>query len=183
MDDKIKKCWFFKEMNMIKNLKFGKIVFFILVAITAAGLMAASFSGWGYKALDGDSITVAMENEKVISVELAGIDCPELEQDFGKEAMDFSKAFIYKKKLLVEISSYDTEGHVVARVSLDGQDLSLALLEAGLAWYDKKNSSDKQLAKAQKKAKKAKTGLWSNPKPTPPWIFRSVEENKEKSTQ
>ena len=173
----------FKEIKMSEDLKVGKIVFFVVLAMAAAALMAASFSGWGYKALDGDSITVAMESEKVIAVELEGIDCPELEQDFGKEARDFSKSFIYKKKLLVEISAYDTEGHVIARVTLEGKDLSLALLEAGLAWYDKKTGSDKQLAKAQKKAKKAKTGLWSNPNPTPPWIFRSQQEEKEKSNQ
>ena len=119
----------FKEINMSDYFKIGKMIFGVIVVITAVTLTAASFSGWGYKALDGDSITVAMENEKVISVELEGVDCPELDQDFGKEARDFTKSFIYKKKLLVEISSYDSNGHVVARVSQEGKDLSLALLE------------------------------------------------------
>jgi micrococcal nuclease len=157
---------------MKEYLKFKNIVFFTGLAMAAAGLSGATFTGWGYKALDGDSITVAISTEKIISIELEGIDCPELEQDFGKEAQDFTKNFIYKKKLKVEIKAYETEELVIGRVFLDGQDLSLALTEAGLAWYDKKKSPDKNLARAQKNAKKAKKGLWSKPNPTPPWIFR-----------
>jgi endonuclease YncB( thermonuclease family) len=165
---------------MKENLKLKSIVFFAVLVIAAAGLSGATFTGWGYKALDGDSVTVAISTEKIISIELEGIDCPEPEQDFGKEAADFTKNFIYKKKVKVEIIAYETEGRVSGRVFLEDKDLSLALIEAGLAWYDKKNSSDKKLAKAQKKAKKAKKGLWSIEKPTPPWIFRASHEKSEK---
>jgi endonuclease YncB( thermonuclease family) len=165
---------------MKNKLKFKNIVFFTVLVIAAAGLCGATFTGWGYKALDGDSITVAISEEKIISVELEGIDCPELEQDFGQEAKDFTKNFIYKKKLKVEIKAYDAEERVIGRVFLENKDLSLALIEAGLAWYDKKKGPDKKLAKAQKKAKKAKIGLWSKPKPTPPWIFRTAQEDKAK---
>lgn len=161
---------------MKENLKFKNIVFFTVLVIAAAGLSGATFTGWGYKALDGDSITVAISTEKIISIELEGIDCPEPEQDFGKEATEFTKNFIYKKKVKVEIKTYDTEERVVGRVFLEDKGLSLALIEAGLAWYDKKKGPDKKLAKAQKKAKKAKIGLWSKVKPTPPWIFRASQE-------
>jgi micrococcal nuclease len=158
---------------MKEHLKLENIVFFTVLVMAAAGLSGATFTGWGYKALDGDSITVAISTEKIISIELEGIDCPELEQDFGKEAQEFTKNFIYKKKLKVEIKAYETEEFVIGRVFIDGQDLSLALAEAGLAWYDKKKSPDKNLARAQKNAKKAKKGLWSGPNPTPPWIFKA----------
>ena len=161
---------------MKKNLKFKHIVFFTVLVIAAVGLSGAIFTGWGYKTLDGDSITVAMSREKIISVELAGIDCPEPAQDFGKEAEDFTKEFIYKKKVKVEIVAYDTEDSIIGRVFLEDRDLSLELIEAGLAWYDKEKGPDKKLAKAQKTAKKAKKGLWSNPNPTPPWIFRAAHE-------
>ena len=164
---------------MKENLKLTNIVFFAVLVIAAAGLSGAAFTGWGYKALDGDSVTVAISEEKIISIELDGIDCPELEQDFGKEAQDFTKNFIYKKKVKVEIRAYDTESSVIGRVFLEDKDLSLALIEAGLAWYDKKKSSDKKLAKAQKKAKKAKKGLWSKEKPTPPWIFRASQQKSQ----
>jgi len=164
---------------MKENLKFKNIAFFAVLVMAAAGLVGAAFSGWGYKALDGDSITVAISTEKIISIELAGIDCPELEQDFGKEAQNFTKNFIYKKKLNVEIIAYEAEDRIIGRVSLEDKDLSLALIEAGLAWYDKNKNPGKNLAKAQKSAKKTKKGLWSNPNPTPPWIFRASHEKSQ----
>lgn len=165
---------------MKENLKFKIIIFFAVLVIVSAGLIGAIFTGWGYKALDGDSVTVAINTEKIISIELDGIDCPELEQDFGKEAQDFTKNFIYKKKVKVEIKGYDAEDRVIGRILVEDKDLSLALVEAGLAWYDKKKSSDKSLAKAQKSAKKAKKGLWSSPNPIPPWIFRETQKKSEK---
>jgi micrococcal nuclease len=164
---------------MKENLKFKSIVFFAVLVIGAIVLIGATFTGWGYKALDGDSVTVAISTEKIISIELDGIDCPELEQDFGKEAQDFTKNFIYKKKVKVEIKGYESEDRVIGRIFLEDKDLSLALIEAGLAWYDKKKSPDKSLAKAQKSAKKAKKGLWSAPNPTPPWIFRATQKKSE----
>jgi endonuclease YncB( thermonuclease family) len=164
---------------MKKRIQLMNIVFLTLMVIAGSGLNGASFTGWGYKALDGDSVTVVISKEKIISVNLEGIDCPELEQDFGKEAADFIKSLIYKKKVKVEVKSYEKD-IVIGRVFLEEKDLSLSLVEAGLAWYDKKNSTDKQLAKAQKKAKKAKIGIWSNPKPTPPWLFRSQQNDTDK---
>lgn len=164
-------------------MKFGKIVFFAVLVIAAVDLGAATFTGWGYKIQDGDSILIAIKGKKSIPVELGGIDCPELEQDFGKEASDFTKSFVYRKKVAVEIKTYNADGVIVARASVDGKDLSLALIEAGLAWYYKKYDSDRMLSKAQKKAKKAKKGLWSLPKPTPPWTFRETQEKAKSKSQ
>lgn len=164
-----------KEGNMRKKSRFKTILFFAVIIYAFANLNAATFIAYGYKALDGDSITVVY-NRKQLSVELDGIDCPELEQQFGKEAQEFTKSFIYKKKVTVEIKDYDEKDRMIGRISFQGKDLSLALIEEGLAWYDKENSSDKVLAKAQKKAKKAKKGLWKQSKPTPPWTFRKIAE-------
>jgi len=113
---------------------------------------------------------------------LDGIDCPEPEQEFGKEASEFTTSFVYKKKLTVDIRNYDDDDRMIGRVALDGEDLSLRLVEEGLAWCVKKNS-DKKLVKAQKKAKKAKKGLWKQAKPTPPWTFREVRRKLKESKQ
>ncbi len=161
--------------------KFIKATFcLLLVIIFTAVLYALTFHGWGYKATDGDSVVIILNNKKKVVVELEGIDCPELQQDCGNEAMEFTKAFIYKKKVRVDIKDYNNEDVFVGRLFVDGQDLSLALIEEGLAWYDKKNSSDKTLGKAQKKAKKAKKGLWKKTNPTPPWTFRNTSKLTEK---
>jgi endonuclease YncB( thermonuclease family) len=171
---------------MRKKLILNTMIFFVVPVFAVSNLGAATFAAWGYKILDGDSIIVVFKN-KQISIELDGIDCPEPEQEFGKEAAEFTTSFVYKKKLTVDIRNYDEEDRMIARVAFDGKDLSLTLVEEGLAWYVKKKSSGKKLVRAQKKAKKAKKGLWKQSKPTPPWTFRDVrqklKEIKEQSSE
>ncbi len=53
-----------------------------------------------------------------------------------------------------------------------GQDVSLAVVKAGLAWHYREYSRDKALADAELSARTAKQGLWSAPDPTPPWDYR-----------
>lgn len=160
---------------MRKKFRLNTMAFFVVLVFSVSNLGAATFTAWGYKILDGDSIIVVF-NKKQISIELDGIDCPEPEQEFGKEAAEFTTSFVYKKKLTIDIRNYDEEDRMIGRVVVDGKDLSLILVEEGLAWYVKDKNSDKKLAKAQKKAKKAKKGLWKQSKPTPPWTFRDIRQ-------
>jgi micrococcal nuclease len=157
---------------MKKNLK---NVLFLVILLAAFNLWAPSFTGTCIRITDGDSIAIWVHN-KVVEVELEGIDCPEISQDFGKEAKDFTSSMIFKKKVTVHIKSYDPEERVVGRVFLDDTDLSLELVNAGMAWHDRKHNSEKKLSRAQKRAKKNKTGLWSKPKPTAPWVYRKTQE-------
>ena len=157
---------------MKKNLK---NVFFFVILLAAFNLSAASFTGTCIRITDGDSIAIWVHN-KVVEVELEGIDCPEISQDFGKEAKDFTSSMIFKKKVTVHIKSYDSQERVVGRVFVDDKYLSLELVNAGLAWHDRKHNSEKILSGAQKRAKKNKTGLWSKPKPTAPWLYRKKQE-------
>ncbi len=62
---------------------------------------------------------------------------------------------------------------MVARVIVDGTDVSLALVEAGLAWHYKQYSDDPVLAAAEVVAKAKKVGVWSLPNPVPPWAYRA----------
>ena len=166
---------------MRKKTKFN-IAIPVLLVFAVSIVNAATFEAWGYKAEDGDSVVVVFNN-KQLQIELDGIDCPELEQEFGKEAQAYAKSFIYKKKVTVEIRNYDEQDRIIGRISLSGKDLSLALIEEGLAWYYKKDSSDKELSKAQKKAKKEKKGLWKQAKPTPPWTYRETHGKLKKSKE
>lgn len=164
---------------MKKKSKIGNIYFFIFLVLATFSLSAVTFTGVGYQTTDGDTISVVF-NRKAIIVELAGVDCPELEQDFGKEAAAFTNSFIYRKKVTVDVLNYDEEEHIIGKVTVDEKDLALALIEEGLGWYIDGTSSDKELSRAQKTAKKAKKGLWIQPKPTPPWTFRENQDKLKK---
>ena len=47
-------------------------------------------------------------------------------------------------------------------------------------WYRKYAPKDKELAKAEATARKAKRGLWADPNPIPPWVWRQKQREKEK---
>ena len=152
-------------------------LFHRLPAIAAGSLLVAalpafggeSFTGKVTDASDGDTIVIG-SGGRVRVVQLAGIDAPELTQDFGDDARDFVKSMTKGKKVTVEILETKSRTSLVANVSVDGKDLAAALVEAGLAWSETGSNAD--LKTAQEKAKSGKQGLWASTNPTPPWDFR-----------
>ena len=145
-----------------------------LVALVLSSVPAFAherFAGRVVGITDGDTISVMREGRSV-RVRLEGIDCPERGQDFGQRAKQFTSEMAFGKDAVVEVRDVNRYGRLVARVSVGGEDVSLALLRSGLAWHYTKYSRDPKLAEAEIAAKAAKLGLWSRPAPTPPWEFR-----------
>ena len=120
---------------------------------------------------DGDTISVLRTNTPV-KIRLEGIDCPEGGQDFSQRAKSFTSTMVIGKSVTVVPKELDKYGRLVARVIADGQDVSLALVQAGLAWHYKQYSSDQALAAAEVAARRAGIGVWSVKSPMPPWEFR-----------
>jgi endonuclease YncB( thermonuclease family) len=106
-------------------------------------------------------------------IRLEGVDCPEHGQPFADAARDFTSAFVKDKGLAIEGAVADEYGRLIARVRVEGRDLSLALARAGLAWHFKRYSSDTALAQAEDAARKERLGLWSEASPVAPWDFRA----------
>ncbi len=162
-----------KHFSMKKrSFIFGLILILGLVSLSRG----AVFKGWCVKILDGDTVVVYV-NKKMLKIRLAYIDCPESDQPFGPESIQFVTSLKLKKKVQVENESYAEDGLLIGRVIINNQDLSMILVEAGLAWYYKDHGAERYLAKAQRKAKRNKIGLWIQKKPVAPWIYR---EHKQK---
>jgi micrococcal nuclease len=159
-----------------------KYVIVFVIFLLAINLNAAIFKGICVKVIDGDTIVLYV-NKKVLHIRFEAIDCPELKQDFGEDAKKFTNSMTFKKEVSVHIKAYDKYNRIVGRAYVNDQDLSLELVKAGLAWHDKKNHPDKTLAKAHKKAKKSKIGLWSKPSPMTPWFFRAIQKKSKDSEQ
>lgn len=109
----------------------------------------------------GDSLTV-LRDGKETPVRLIGIDCPELDQPFGREARDFATAQALGKDVTVKTVKREFSGRLLVEVKLpDGQNLAYALLRAGLAWWYRKQSGDPILSGLEAEARAAKRGLWA----------------------
>jgi micrococcal nuclease len=151
------------------GIKLGPLVFFACTLV----LLGETFTGRCVGVSDGDTISV-MKAGKAMKIRLEGIDCPELGQDFGTRAKQFTSALVFGRDVQVKKYYPDEYSRMVARVSVGGQDVSLELIRAGLAWHYKKYSSNRALAEAEDRARKAKQGLWSMPNPVPPWEYRTM---------
>jgi endonuclease YncB( thermonuclease family) len=46
------------------------------------------------------------------------------------------------------------------------------MLKEGMAWWYRDYSKNKHLGAVEEAARRARRGLWSDPNPVPPWVFR-----------
>jgi endonuclease YncB( thermonuclease family) len=128
---------------------------------------------------DGDTIKVLTLTKQQIRVRIAFIDCPETGQAFGSRAKQAMSELVFGKDVELRPHTIDRYGRLVALVYVEGVDTGLALLTAGLAWpyyrYLPEASSSLQdsYRSAAERAKAARLGLWSDPKPVPPWEWRA----------
>ena len=140
----------------------------LLIPILA---FAQIFSGKCVGVTDGDTIGV-LKDGKEVKIRLDGIDCPESRQDFGSKAKRFTSDLVFGKIVEVYQKDIDKYGRIVARIIVDGKDVSLELVKAGFAWHYKEYSSDPELGNAEKLARDNEDGLWGMQNPIAPWDFR-----------
>lgn len=122
---------------------------------------------------DGDSYKVKFDtSNSSVWIRLYAADCPEVfspyvkkTQTFGRETSNYVRELLKGKRVNVIPVSTDIYDRMIAKVYIDGIDLTEYLIENGYAWfYDPgkempKEQKDK-LKNLQKTAKKQKLGLW-----------------------
>jgi endonuclease YncB( thermonuclease family) len=104
-----------------------------------------------------------------MTVDLDGIDAPELGQPWGREVRSFVREMVEGRQLEVQVIS-GGDGSGTARVTVAGEDLSRLLAERGLAWA----TTGGELQALTEKARSAPCGLWLDAQPVPPWEFREA---------
>jgi endonuclease YncB( thermonuclease family) len=109
--------------------------------------------------VDGDTIVVDTGSSRK-TVHLWGIDAPELEQIRGDEARIHLTGLAMDRT--VDIDTKDQRSGVeTAVVTCDGDDLSMAMAEAGLAFLPKTDPTDERYATAIVLARASRRGMWS----------------------
>lgn len=132
-----------------------------------------TFSGKCVGVTDGDTIRVMYEGREV-KVRLYGVDAPEKRQPYGAAAKKFASGMVFGKPVVVSVRDRDRYGRSVGWVkTAGGEVLNLALVRAGLAWWYRDYApNDHDIAEAQRQARRAGLGLWSQRNPVPPWEYR-----------
>lgn len=131
--------------------------------------------------IDGDTIDVNLDSGPE-RIRLHGIDAPEAEAPFGREATRSLRDLLAGATVEVEPVAddpRDTYDRLLAVVYADGVDVNAALVTQGHAWayrrYLGEVEDGARLCDLEAAARDARKGLWSQPSQrwVPPWIYRA----------
>jgi endonuclease YncB( thermonuclease family) len=141
---------------------------------------ALVLTGRVVKVADGDTITVLDNTNTQHRIRLQGIDSPEKGQPFGNASRKHLAKLVTGKTVTVKWDKRDRYRRIVGFVIVDGKDMNLSQLKAGMAWfyryYQKELSPEKRklYARAEDEARANKKGLWQDKNPMPPWEWRRL---------
>ncbi len=124
---------------------------------------------------DGDTVRISVDGAK-IKIRLAGIDAPEMNQEYGLESKAVLKSIIDNKIIYYQSNKKDRYGRVIATLYLDQrmtQSVNAMMVEKGAAWWYKRYArNDKELEQLHNKARLSGAGLWMSGSAIPPWVWR-----------
>jgi len=89
----------------------------------------------------------------------------------------------YRRKAKADCYKTDRYGREVCAVFVDGKDVGLEQIMAGMAWWFRKYASEQlprnriDYESAEEKAAADRTGLWQDANPVPPWEWRARSRN------
>ena len=129
--------------------------------------------------LDGDTIEV-LHHTRPERIRLSGIDCPEKGQAFGNKAKQAVAAFVYGKQVRLQTHGQDKYVRTLADVLLfNGTNINHELVKDGWCWcYRKYAPGDTVLEGLEREAREARRGLWVDPTPIPPWVYRKARRGQ-----
>jgi micrococcal nuclease len=149
-----------------------RLIFFLLAYCLYFALFAADdLSGQVKTVIDGNTLEIQTDNNETYTVQLAGIDSPELGQEFGDDAKAHLEKLTLQKRAKITLTGKDRWGNHLAMVMINGVDIRLELLKEGLAWTAERNPLP-ELESVKETARQNTKGLWKQDNPTPPWTYR-----------
>ena len=124
---------------------------------------------------EGDQFTIYHQGRKD-KIHLKDIDCPDPKQPYGKQAKHMTAAYIGNREIVLRDLTRDRQGRLTGEILLpNGKLLTQELIREGLAWVQPNISNRQGLKDLEELASAARTGLWSEPNPIPPWKWKPTK--------
>lgn len=155
------------------------LVLCLLPALWAVPAAADTLSGVVIVVIDGDTVLFKPEHysprsRAFLKVRLAGIDAPELGQPYGTAATRALKTLVLNQRVEIDTVATDAYGRKIARIRKGPLQVNAELVRRGLAWATRYRRNG-PLLDAEHSARGAQRGLWRDPAPTPPWVWRRAQ--------
>ncbi|EMR04778.1 thermonuclease family protein [Cesiribacter andamanensis] len=157
-------------MSLVRN-SFYLSLFFLLLSLEGF----AQVKGTLGLVIDGDSFYMVQDNGRRIRIRLSGIDSPEDDQAYSQEAKAYLISLLEGKEILMTPNGSDKLGRPVAVISVEGKNIAEEMVRSGFAWHYKKYSNDPVLDQLEAEARAEKRGLWKDPAPIAPWIYKKAK--------
>lgn len=129
----------------------------------------------GYRVFDASSTGHPDVLAHKYRIRLRGVDAPESQMPYGKEAKQVMINLVEGKSLRVLIYEQDRYGRTVADVYSKGVFVQEVLLKKGCAWHYTAYDQRPELAMWEKEARAARVGLWASSNPEKPWEWRKTK--------
>lgn len=153
---------------MKRNITILLLLLFLLPAAVAETITGRIL--WVY---DGDTVILIEPAGTWRKIRLWGIDAPETNQPYGREAAAELIDLVGRKRVKVEIKDVDRYGRTVGVIHQSWRNVNYTMVRRGAAWHYVEYAPDcRALKGAETYARKRKLGLWKSQSPVPPWIWR-----------
>ncbi|GAB3282592.1 thermonuclease family protein [Parahaliea aestuarii] len=122
---------------------------------------------------DGDTLSLLDSSGEQHKIRLYGIDSPELAQDGGRAARESLDRLAYQRQAGVVVVDRDDYGRAVGTVYVGDNNLNLAQVASGHAWWYRHHAPhERALEAAEQAARQQRLGLWARGNPQAPWNWR-----------
>ncbi|HRK79323.1 MAG TPA: thermonuclease family protein [Thiobacillus sp.] len=153
------------------------LALFLLLAAGAA--WAEMLTGVVIVVIDGDTVLFKPDHyhpssRAFIKVRLVDIDAPEKEQPYGEAATRALEGMALQQRATLEVVATDVYGRKLGRLGVGALPVNEELVRRGYAWSSSRNPR-RAMRPLQDEARRAGIGLWQDPAPTPPWVWRRAQ--------
>jgi len=128
--------------------------------------------------VDGDTYDILINGIQT-RIRMDGIDAPERGQPYYQVSKEYLGRLCEGQTVRLQVKSRDRFGRTVAKSWISGnRELGAEMIRAGMAWHFTKYSDDAGLARLESEARRARKGLWADPRPVAPWDYRKMKRRK-----
>ena len=158
-------------------MRFWQFLWLSLLLSAALNTLASDVKYKVRYVYDGDTVKLqSLQSGQEIKLRITDIDAPERNQSYGKQSRRALIKLCTGNDIQIDakLTGTDQYHRRLGKLYCNNTNVSLYLLQQGLAWHNTKYSADATMRAAAAKARAQKLGLWKQRNPMPPWVWRRI---------